>query len=40
MTTSREPWPPKIPTKVIGFYNIQHDILLIRITLIYKTARS
>jgi len=24
----------KIPTKVLGFHNIQHDILLIRVTLI------
>jgi hypothetical protein len=30
----------KILTKVIGFHNIQHAILLIRITLISKTARS
>jgi hypothetical protein len=30
----------KIPTKVLGFHNIQHDILLIRFTLIWKTAKS
>jgi hypothetical protein len=30
----------KIPTKVLGFHNIQNAILLIRITLIYKMARS
>jgi hypothetical protein len=24
----------KIPKKVIGFHNIQHDILLVRVTLI------
>jgi hypothetical protein len=26
----------KIPTKIIGFHNIQHDILLIGVTLIRR----
>jgi hypothetical protein len=30
----------KIPTKILGFHNIQPHILLIRVTLIQKTTRS